>query len=101
MAIMTKAQSLTHGSIKDHLIRLTGPMIFAIIAHMSFTLADTYFVSLIGGLELTAISFSFPVVMVLLNLSIGYGIGCTSVLSRLIGNGQESIAGNIGSISVY
>ena len=92
--------ALTLGSVPGHLWRLTAPMILAIIAHMSFNLVDTYFVSKLGSLELTAISFSFPVVMVLLNLSIGYGIGSTSVLSRMIGNQQNDLAVCIGSWSV-
>ena len=76
-------------------------MLLAILGHMSFHMADTFFVAQLGALELTAISFSFPVAMVLLNLAIGYNIGCTSVLSRIVGSGKPEQALIIGSSAVW
>lgn len=52
---------------------------------MSFNLVDTYFVGQLGVDQLAALSFSFPVVLTLLNLSIGLAIGTTSVLARMLG----------------
>ncbi|MFK8137205.1 MAG: MATE family efflux transporter [Bdellovibrionales bacterium] len=92
--------SLTEGPILGHTWRLTGPMLLAIVAYMSFNVVDTYFVSRLGEEQLVAISFSFPVVMILMNLAIGYGIGSTSVLSRLVGESRYELAKNLGSLSV-
>jgi putative MATE family efflux protein len=44
----------------------------------------------LGTLELAALSFTFPVVMVISSLALGLGIGTTSVLSRAIGERDEA-----------
>jgi len=76
---------LTSGDLNRHLIRLSTPMIFGILAIVSFQLADTYFLSLLGTDELAAISLTFPFAMALLNFFIGISIAVSSVLARQIG----------------
>ncbi len=76
---------LTNGPIQNHLIRLTVPMIWGLFAVISVQLADTFFISLLGDKELTAISFTFPVTMILTHLVFGFNIALSSVVSRLIG----------------
>lgn len=80
--------NLTEGRIRDHLIRLSVPMIWGILAIISFQLVDTYYISLLGTGPLAAISFTFPVTMTIFSLIIGLGIGMSSVLSRRIGAGE-------------
>lgn len=62
------------------------PMIGGIFATMAFHLVDTWFVGQLGARELAAMSFTFPVVMVLTSVSIGLGAGTSSVLARAIGS---------------
>ncbi len=52
---------------------------------MAFNVADTWFVAQLGEKELAAMSFTFPVVMVLISLGIGLMAGTSSVLARAIG----------------
>lgn len=80
---------LTQGPIRQHLIRLSIPMIWGILAIISFQLVDTYYISLLGTEYLAAISFTFPVTMTVFSLIIGLGIGMSSVLSRKIGAGDH------------
>lgn len=80
---------LTQGPIRKHLIRLSIPMIWGILAIISFQLVDTYYISLLGTEYLAAISFTFPVTMTVFSLIIGLGIGMSSVLSRKIGAGDH------------
>lgn len=65
-------------------------MIWGILAIMSLYLADTYFVGQLGTKELAALSFTFPVVMVLVSVSIGLSAGTSSVLARAIGEHDEA-----------
>ena len=51
--------------------RLTSPVILGLLAMFSFSLADTFFVSLLGEVPLAAISFTFPVTFTLISLTIG------------------------------
>jgi putative MATE family efflux protein len=65
-------------------------MIVGLIAMMGFYLADTLFVAQLGSDALAAMSFTFPVVMTITSLGIGLMAGTSSVLSRRIGEGQDS-----------
>jgi len=79
---------LTEGSVPVHLTKLTVPMIGGLFAIIAFNLTDTYFVARLGTAELAAISFTFPVVMVVGALAMGLGMGLSSVVSRAIGQGD-------------
>lgn len=82
---MMKKIDLTTGSIKAHLARTSIPMMFGLLAIISIQLVDTYFISELGQLPLTAISFTFPITYMLFSIIMGISIGTSSVLSRLIG----------------
>ncbi|KAA3629931.1 MAG: MATE family efflux transporter, partial [Proteobacteria bacterium] len=80
--------SLTEGDVRSHLVRLTVPMIWGILAMMSLNVVDTWFVAQLGKDELAAMSFTFPVVMVLVSLGIGLMAGTSSVIARVVGRGD-------------
>lgn len=77
--------SLVEGSIRASLIRMTLPMIVGMFMMFAFSLVDTFFVSLLGTAELTAISFTFPVTFTIMSLAIGLGIGASAVVAKYIG----------------
>jgi putative MATE family efflux protein len=79
---------LTQGPIRPHLVRLTLPMTWGLMAMISFQLVDTWYVSMLGSDTLTAISFTFPVTYGVFSLMLGLGIAVSSVLSRQIGAGK-------------
>lgn len=76
---------LTTGPIPRHLVRLTLPMIWGILAVISVQLVDTYFIALLGTTELAGISFTFPVTMLISHLVFGMNVAISSVVSRMIG----------------
>jgi len=77
--------------VREHLVALTIPMIWGILAMMMFNIADTWFVAKLGEVQLAAMSFTFPVIMVLISLGIGLMAGTASVLSRVIGAGDKKL----------
>jgi putative MATE family efflux protein len=79
---------LTSGPITSTLFKLTLPMIGGIMAMSAFNLTDTFFVSQLGTRELAAMSFTFPVVMIVGAVAMGLGMGASSVISREIGKGE-------------
>ena len=81
--------NLTEGSIRAHLVRLSVPMVWGILAIVSFQLVDAFYISLLGTDSLAAISFTFPVTMTVFSLIIGMGIGLSSVVARRIGSGHH------------
>lgn len=88
----SSSNDLVTGDIKKTLIDMTIPMIVGMIMLMTFSIADTFFVSLIGTNELAAISFTFPVTFTVISLNIGLGIGTSAVIGRCLGSGGAGAA---------
>ncbi len=80
---------LTEGKIFLQLFELTLPMAWGVFSVFAFSLADTYFVAQLGTNELAAMSFTFPVVAVLASVAMGLGVGTSSVIARVIGEGNR------------
>ena len=80
---------LTDGPIASTLIKMAGGMIFGLAAMSAFNIVDTWFVSQLGKSELAAMSFIFPIVLLINSIALGLGIGISSVVSRAIGSGDH------------
>lgn len=64
-------------------------MFLGIMSMVAFSLVDTWFVGQLGARELAAMTFTFPVIMVISGLSFGLGVGATTVISRAVGQGDR------------
>lgn len=82
--------SLTDGPIAFSLLKRTNPMIWGMLAIISINLVETFFVAQLGTAELAAITFTFPIVIIMMNFCMGLSVGTASVLSRAIGSGNQS-----------
>lgn len=80
---------LIEGPVGPMLAKLTGPMLIGMVGMVMFNLVDTYFVGRLGTAELAAMSFTLPVVMLQGSISMGLGVGASSVIAGLIGR-QET-----------
>jgi len=80
---------LTEGNVNKILMNLTLPMIVGIVGMSMFNLVDTWFVGQLGPKELAAMSFTFPVVLVIGSIAMGLGVGASSVIARAIGEGNH------------
>jgi len=78
-------RDLTKGPIHKKLTGLTLPMLIGILSMVAFNLVDTYFVGQLGAKQLAALSFTFPVILVVFSIMQGLGIGATALISRSIG----------------
>ncbi|MBN2657574.1 MAG: MATE family efflux transporter [Spirochaetales bacterium] len=89
---MKKARRImTEGPIPPILIKMAAGMLFGFIAMSAFNAVDTYFVGRLGAMELAAMSYTFPVVMVLNSIALGLGVGLSSNVSRAIGAGKNHL----------
>jgi putative MATE family efflux protein len=79
---------LISGRVERHLLNLSLPTMIGLICQFSFILADTYFISLLGQYNLTAFSYTMPVVDFIVALGLGIGIATSSIVARRIGAGE-------------
>lgn len=80
---------LLTGPVEISILKMTLPMLIGMIGMSIFNIVDTYFVGQLGPLELAAMSYTFPVVMIQGAISMGLGVGASAIISRAIGQGDE------------
>lgn len=95
-----KKTDLTKGAIGPMLFRMALPMLLGMISMTIFNLVDTMYVGWLGTEELAALSFTFPVVLTLNSISMGIGMGASSVVSNLIGAGDHSRVRHVATDSM-
>lgn len=84
--------TLTEGRVSEQLKSLALPLVWGLMATMSLNAAETFFIAQLGREPLAALSFTFPVIMVLTSLGIGLGAGTSSAVARAIGEGDSNKA---------
>ena len=94
------SKEILQGPIGPVLARMTLPMVIAIFATMTFSLVDTYFVSLLGTQELAALGFVVPVAFTVVNLAIGLSIATSVLVGQAIGQGAHERAARITTESL-
>ncbi|MBK51004.1 MAG: MATE family efflux transporter [Gammaproteobacteria bacterium] len=93
--------NLVEGSIQQSLIRMTLPMIVGMLFLFTFSLVDTWFISLLGTDSLAAISFTFPVTFTVTSLAIGLGIGAAAVVGKCLGSSKFDEAKQAATVINY
>ncbi|GAB3095343.1 MATE family efflux transporter [Pseudomaricurvus hydrocarbonicus] len=95
---MKQSVSFTEGPVGRQLTLMALPMVWGLLATMSFNAVDTFFVAQLGSDALAAMSFTFPVVMLVTSMAIGLGAGTSSVMARRLGQrdleGSRELAGD-------
>ncbi|MCH4886092.1 MATE family efflux transporter [Acidaminobacter sp. JC074] len=93
-------RDLTQGHITEHFVSLTIPMILGILGLVAFNLADTYFVGKLGTTQMAALTFTFPVVLLLNSLNLGLGIGASAIISKAFGQKDHQAVKELSSYSI-
>ena len=77
------------------------PIFVGIFANIAYNLVDTFFVAKLGTHELAAMSFCFPIVMIVLNLMMGVATGLNSLVSRMLGQKKYADAKAMNSQGLF
>jgi putative MATE family efflux protein len=74
------------------LFRLAAPSVAGMAIQALYNVVDTIYVGHVSKEALAALSLAFPVQMVLIAIAVGTGVGTSSLISRLLGEGREGKA---------
>ena len=85
-------KDLTIGNYKKQIINLALPMVFGMLGIIIFNIVDAAYLGRLGTKELAAISFTFPVIMIVSSVSMGMGMGVSAILSVTLGKGDHYLA---------
>jgi len=91
---------IIRGDPRRALIKLSGPLIVAMLLTSIYNLVDAVWVAGLGGEALAAIGFVTPIYMILVGLSNGLGAGAASSVSRCLGAGDEEGMNNSASHTI-
>ena len=84
----SKSELILNGNILSALLSLVIPMLIGMFALLVINLVDAYYIGKLGVLELSAISYAFPVLFTLMSFNIGIAIGISATVSKYIGQGD-------------
>ncbi len=85
-------RNLTEGPVAQQILSLSAPMIIGIVSIILFSLADAYFVSLLGDEPFAALGYGFPILNIYDSVGIGLGVGITAITAQKFGSGDEKNA---------
>ena len=91
---LTRGIQILRGDPKKAILRLSGPMMIAMIVQTFYNLVDAIWVSGLGADALAAVGLFFPFMMFLMGFSNGIGIGGGSAVSRRIGERKKEASDN-------
>ena len=91
---------LTQGPVGRQLIDMTVPVLFGIFTMMMQGFVDAWFIGQVGDRELAALSFAFPILMIVTSVAIGLGAGTSSVVARAIGSHDHRRARRLATDSL-
>ncbi|MDL2246801.1 MATE family efflux transporter [Methanobrevibacter sp. OttesenSCG-928-K11] len=90
----TKEVSTLLGDPKKAVLKMSIPMIIAMIINSLYAFIDGVWVAGLGDMALAAIGFVNPVYMVIFGIANGLGAGATAVISKYIGAQDKKEADN-------
>jgi putative MATE family efflux protein len=94
------ARDLTQDPVSKSLFRLTAPMMLGVSSTILVSMLEIAFIGQLGTVQLAAITFTFPLVMIITSIALGLGIGTSSVIARVIGSGAGEDARRLGTHSL-
>ncbi|MDD5504302.1 MAG: MATE family efflux transporter [Candidatus Omnitrophica bacterium] len=92
---------LVKGRVFPTITRMALPMLAGTFAMNAYHLVDTWFVSRLGTNALAAMSFTFPVVMLLGFIMRGLGTGAMTVVAHALGRGKQKTAARITTHAAF
>jgi len=95
MALKSKSSRMGEEPIVKLLFKLSAPAIAGMLIQAMYNIVDSIYVGRLSTDALSALSISFPVQMFLIAVGVGTGVGTSSLISRLLGKGDNCRANNV------
>ncbi|MGE0624478.1 MAG: MATE family efflux transporter [Pseudomonadales bacterium] len=92
--------NLTQGAVTTSLFKLTAPMMAGISANILVGMLEIGFIGQLSTRHIAAITFTFPVTMMLTSIALGIGIGTSSVIARSVGAGSTEEVRRLGTHAI-
>lgn len=88
------------GDPKNAILKLSIPMIIAMLVQTLYNFADALWVSFLGPEALSAVGFFFPFSYMIMSVGAGIGMGGSAAISRFIGAHKKEKADNVAAHTI-
>ena len=85
--------------VRESIISMIAPASFGMLLTFLFQLVDTYFIGKLGGTELAAIGFAYPIYLLIVSLFMGIAAGISSAIGKSLGEKNHKKARFLTTIS--
>lgn len=93
-------RDLSQGSVSKSLLKLTAPMTLGITSAILVQTLEMGFIGQLGIGHVAAMTFTFPLTMILSSIALGIGIGASSIIARSVGSGDTEDVRRLGTHSL-
>ncbi len=90
-----KSARMGEEAIIPLLFKLSIPSIIAMSIQALYNVVDSIYVGRLSTDALSALSLAFPIQLIIIGIGVGTGIGTSSLISRLLGQGDNKKAANV------
>lgn len=91
----SKAGLLIEGDVGQALRKMATPMALGMVFMILVNIVDTFWVGRLGTDYVAAMTYTFPVVGLVINLALGLMIGTSTAVARAIGAGRSDTAARL------
>ena len=88
------------GDPKNAILKLSIPMIIAMLVQTLYNFADALWVSFLGPEALSAVGFFFPFSYMIMSVGAGIGMGGSAAISRFIGAHKKEKADTVAAHTI-
>jgi len=89
-----KSERLGTEPIVPLLFKLSIPSIIAMAIQALYNVVDSIYIGHLSTDALSALSLTFPLQIIIIGIAVGTGVGTSSLISRLLGQGNKNRASN-------
>lgn len=87
--------------VKKLVISMSLPIMISMVIQALYNIVDSIFVAQVSEKALAAVSFAFPIQMIIVSVSVGTGVGINSFMSRCLGEKNLKQANAVAMNGVF
>jgi len=82
---MHETKNILNGDLKKVIMKLSLPVMISNLLQSTYNITDTFWVGRLGSYAIAAVTISFPIVFLIISISMGIGIGGSILISHAVG----------------
>ena len=82
---MQDTEKILNGDLKKVILMLSVPVMISNFLQSTYNITDTFWVGRLGSYAIAAVTISFPIVFLIISLSMGIGVGGSILIAHAVG----------------